>query len=504
MKKAYTIFAGLLLSGVSIAALSGPAFAADARDERIKALEQKLDALIGEIKSLKQEQAADKAANDTLTNQVVDLKRGQAAAIADVQTQKAADPKFTFANGRPTFSSPDGKSTVAIRTLLQYDATHFSQNNRGASGTDLNSGSNFRRARIGIDGKALGDWSYSFLYDLGGSGTEGSRVSDAYIQYDGIAPFHFRVGAFATPQGIEDQTSTSGLLFLERAGPADLARSIAGADGRKNILSIIAYENDYYGAITWSAARAGDAAVFDQQQAAVGRLSYRVFKDQDTNVIVSANGSYVFKTADTAAGPAGPSAITFQEGPENTVDGTRLISTGGINARKAYVWGIETAGNWKSFYGQGGYFGYGISRRASTLPNPNFNGWYAQGSWILTGETRGYNTTTATFDAPRPAKAFDFVKGTGYGAWELTARYSVVDLNYLQGAAGTALVAATGGIRGGKQEGFTGGINWYPNSVLRFLVNYQHLNIDRLATVAPFQNIGQKVDVITGRAQLAF
>lgn len=502
MNTFHRFYAGILLAGVATAALSTPALA-DPRDDKINALEQKLDSLINEIKSLKQEQASAKTDKDTLANQVVDLKRGQAAQFADAQAQKAAEPGLSFANGRPTFTSADGSSSVAIRSLLQYDVSYFAQNNRGPSATDLSTGTNFRRARIGVEGKVLSNWSYAFQYDLGGSGTEGAKVSDAYVQYDGLGFVHFRTGAFVTPQGIEDQTGAGDLLFLERAAPTDLARSIAGADGRKNVLSIFGYGDDYYGAVTLSAAKAADPAVFDAQQAIVGRASYRVYKDADTNLILSASGSYVFKIADSAVSPAGASAITFQEGPENTVDGTRLISTGGINARKATVWGVESAGNWKNIYVQGGYFGYGISRRASTLPDPNFNGWYAQGSWILTGEKRPYNVTTAAFGSPRPASPFDF-KGAGIGAWELTARYSVVDLNYNSGVPGTALVAASGGIRGGRQEGFTGGINWYPNSVIRFLVDYQHLNVDRLATAAPFKSIGQSVDIATARAQLAF
>lgn len=502
MKTTSHHFAALLLAGVATFAISAPALA-DARDDRIKALEQKLDALVGEIRSLKQDQISDKADKEALSNQVIDLKRGQAAALADVQTQKAATPQLGFANGRPTFTSADGKNSVSIRSLLQYDVTHFSQNGRAATGTDLNSGSNFRRARIGIEGKVVGDWTYSFLYDLGGAGAEASALSDAYIQYDGFGAIKLRTGAFATPQGIEDQTSAGDLIFQERNAPADLARSIAGSDGRKNILSVFAQGDDYYAAATWSAARAQEAAVFDQQQAAVGRLAYRVLKDQDTNLILSASGSYVFKIADTAASPAGASALTFQSRLENTVDGTRLISAGAINARKAYVWGVETAGNWKNLYGQAGYFGYGISRRASTLPDPSFDGWYAQGTWVLTGESRRYNAATASFQTPRPSNPFDF-KGKGLGAWELTARYSVLDLNYRPGTAGTTVIAATGGIRGGKQEGYTAGINWYPNSVLRFLINYEHQDIERLATAAPFQNIGQKVDILSARAQLAF
>lgn len=493
---------GVLLAATALSVIaSGPAHA-DPRDDRINALEQKLDAAIAEIRALRQEQAAEKAEKEAArSGPIADPNRGPA--LQAVPPPQGADVKVTLANGRPTLATPDGRSSISIRSLLQFDAAYFSQKNRSVTSTDLSSGTNFRRARIGIDGKIAGDWSYSFLYDLGGSGTEGARVADAYIQYDGLAPFHFRTGSFITPGGIEDQTSPADLMFLERPGSSDIARSLGGADGRKNILSIFAYGDDYYAAATWSGARAADAAVFDAQQAAVGRASYRVYKDSDADVVLSASGTHVFKVADTATSPAGASAITFQEGPENTVDGTRLITTGGINARNAATWGVETASAWKSLYAQAGYFGYRIGRRASSLPDPDFNGWYVQAAWTFTGEKRAYNPVTATFVSPRAANPVN-VKTGDIGAWELAARYSVVDLNFNPGFAGANTIVAAGGIRGGRQESYTLGLNWYPNPILRFLFDYQHLNIDRLGTTAPFGQIGQKVDIAAARAQLAF
>ena len=505
MRNIQATYVRTLLAGVATIALAVPAFAADtkadARDARLNALEQKLDALLSEISELKKEAAADKAENAALQSQVVDLKRAQTAAYADVQAQRASDAKLTINNLRPTFTSADGKFSVALRSLVQFDSSYFIQDGRAASGTDLSSGTNFRRLRFGADGKAFGDWSYSVLIDFGGSGTEGARVADGYIQYDGFAPFHIRSGAFATPQGIDDQTSAADILFLERAGPADLARSLAGADGRKNFLNIFAYDTDYYVSAAWSAARAADPAVFDSQQALVGRAAYRVYKDANTNVLLSAGGNYIFKIPDAAASPAGASTITLQEGPENTVDGTRLITSGAINAKDVKTWGLEAAANLKNVYVQGGYFGYSVARRASTLPNPNFNGHYAQASWILTGESKPYNTATAAWGSPRPAKA---VGSGGIGAFELVGRYSLTDLNFNEGLVGANTPAAAGAIRGGVQKGYTAGLNWYPNGVIRLLFDYQHLDINRIGTTTPFKQIGQDVDILTARAQLSF
>jgi phosphate-selective porin OprO/OprP len=499
MSRSQNTYLGILLVGVASVALASPALA-DPRDERIRSLEGKLDALVDELKELKAERATERA---QVESQLIDLKRSATSQYTDIQKQRDDEVKVSLANGRPTLATADGKFSASLRALVQFDSAYYSQNNRALSGTDLSSGSVFRRARIGLDGKVFGDWSYSFVYDLGGAGVEGSGLSNFYVQYDGFKWAKLRTGAYATPEGLEDQTSANDLIFLERAAAPDLARSIAGADGRKNFLSVISSGENYYAALTWSGAKAGDAAVFDGQQAAVGYLASRVYHDADTNVVVAANGTYVFKVADTAAGRAGPSAITYQARLESAVDGTRLISAGAINASKAAVWGVETAANWKNLYAQAGYFGFSIDRRASALPDPNFDGWYVQGTWVLTGESRRYNTGSATWGAPRPDKPFS-LKNNGIGAWELAARYSVLDLDYRPGLLGSTLVASTGGIRGGKQKTFTAGLNWYPNNAVRLLFNYERADIARLATTAPFRNIGQNVDIITARAQLAF
>ena len=360
MRNIHTTYVRALLAGVATVALAVPAFAADtkadARDAKLNALEQKLDALVSEISALKKEAAADKADNTALQGQVIDLKRAQAASYADVQAQRAADVKVSIGNGRPTFTSADGNFSLSLRSLLQFDSTYYAQNGRAASGTsgstlnDLSSGTIFRRARIGVEGKAY-DWSYSFIYDLGGSGTEASSVSNAYIQYDGIPWVKIRTGAFPTPEGIEDQTSAGDLIFLERAAPVDLARSIAGSDGRKNYLAFISYGTDYYASAAWSGGKAFDAPVFDTQQALVGRTAYRIYKDLDTNILLSGTGTYIFRLPQTAVGNNSASAINLQVRPENVVDGTRLISTGNIDADKFALWGVEAAANWKSLYG---------------------------------------------------------------------------------------------------------------------------------------------------------
>src|SRR5262249_60774634 len=150
-----------------------------------------------------------------------------------------------------TISTADGRSSLSLRAVVQMDAAHYEQDDekpltidfrRGSVGAnqrevtsarDLSDGAYFRRARTGVEGTFAEDFNYRFLAEFGGSGTEGpARINDAWISYVGIAPFAFQVGAFSPSANLDDATSRGGLMFPERATPAELSRTLGGADGR--------------------------------------------------------------------------------------------------------------------------------------------------------------------------------------------------------------------------------------------------------------------------------
>jgi phosphate-selective porin OprO/OprP len=176
-------------------------------------------------------------------------------------------------------------------------------------------------------------------------------------------------------------------------------------------------------------------------------------------------------------------------------NGAKLVSTGSVDTDSAKYWGVEAGGTWHSLYAAAGYFGYDIDQRveapALSKPDLNFNGWYAQASWVLTGESRGYSAATAAYTPPK-------AEGPR-GTWELAGRYSDVDLNDMTGLFG--LATPYGGVRGGEQKIWTAGINWYPNSVLRFALDYQWIDVNRLSGTGG--NVGQDVQALSLRSQIA-
>src|SRR5262249_10835191 len=159
-------------------------------------------------------------------------------------------------------------------------------------------------------------------------------------------------------------------------------------------------------------------------------------------------GTYVARPANTAGpnaagiNPVNAYVIALSNTPELRVDGTKLINTGNIDARDASEVGLEFAVQKGPFFLQTEYEWFHVDRTDIGLSSPHFDGWYIEGSWVITGERRVYDKQTAAFNAPPVAHPFTW-GGGGWGAWELAARYSDVDLNYNAGAPGHAPLASS-------------------------------------------------------------
>lgn len=374
-------------------------------------------------------------------------------------------PTLSLDNGRLSLASADGRFSVSLRSLVQFDYGYFAQG-KNPSAVDLNSGSNFRRAQFGLAGTAWRDWSYNFTYDFGGNGVEkNGYIYYAYLEYAGLAPLHVRVGALTPFAGLEDSTGSGDLMFLERSSAQDVTRNIAGSPGREGV-DIFAQGENYLLSLSYTGKKTTDPATFDAQQAIVGRASWLAVDRPDVKWLLDADGTYVFQLADAAPNSDASNFFSLSNGPELAVDSTKTVSTGNIDAAKVGEFGFESAGEIGGLYGQGGWFRYDIVRRTK-LPDPDFSAWYAEASYALTGESHSYDPTTASFRNLRPAHALG--EG-GLGAFEIAARYSNLDLDF-QPLKSTA----TGGVPGGNQNVWTLGLNWYPTSGLKFQADYYNI-----------------------------
>lgn len=478
-----------LVLAASVFGLAGATSAAAQEDPR--------DALIRQLS----------ARLDALEQQVADLKESAGADVSDVRRIITTAPQVTLANGRPTIATSDGTTRFAVRGLVQFDAADYNQG-KPTNPTDLTNGANFRRARLGVEGTVGTNWNYALTGEFGGTGSGSPVLNAGWVEYAGWKPWNttqgqpvrFRIGAWASPTSLEDATSNTEGLFLERPAAAELTRSIAGGDGRNGAGVLLNGDAWYaHAVLTGSVIGTQSPAEFDEQSGYLLRAAWRPIQRPTYALHLGVNASGVLQPADTGAGLVTTEQLRLRERPELRVDGTRFVDTGAINSDGLRQTGAEIGGYWKNFYAAAEAFSFNLDPSTAARPNLKFGGWYVQGAWALTGEQRQWVAANGGFRGVRPTKVFD-PANKGWGGWELAARYSVLDLNDREGLAGSAL--PTGGVRGGEQKISTVGLNWYPNQTIRLLLDYQQVNVDKLNNAGA--QIGEDFHIVSLRTQFSF
>jgi phosphate-selective porin OprO/OprP len=474
--------------------------------ERLKALEQTIEAQQRQIETQQRQIEAERAELDALKAQL------QAAEPVIAEAPKPAPPvppkpiaeepqpaDATYERGRPTVTSRDGQYSLSVRGRAQFDVAGYFQDEasplsidwrRGSVGggreniaaTDLSSGKNFRRAQLGFEGLLGRYFGYGLMAEFGGTGTEENpRLYEGWLSYVGWPRWTLKVGVFSPPANLDDSSSSDDTLFLERATPAELSRALAGADGRTST-GVIGHGNRWFAALHLTGSTFGEPESFDEQISLVGRAALLAFTGSDYNVHLGINASYILQPADTGGGATAARYVRFRDRPELRVDSTRLIDTGPIPAENAYAAGVEFAANWRNLMVQAEAFRYGIGLANDTQnDDPRFSAWYAQLSYVFAGERRPYDIQTGSYASPRPIVAPD---GAAIrGALEFGVRYSHTNLNFHAGSPGSP--PPPGGIRGGVQNNWTVGLNWYPTGNTKFMLDYQHVSVDRLNPAGP-------------------
>jgi phosphate-selective porin OprO/OprP len=406
---------------------------------------------------------------------------------------------WTFDNGRPTITSGDKRFSMILRVRWQNDLAMFMQDSPSSlpSGAkkDLASGMVTRRAHLGVQGYAFKDFWYEYRYNLGGTDVEAAGLSLARVSYVGIPGVRLNVGVIEPAFMMEGTMSSSQLPFMERPEIDNIAADAFGAgDARRGIEFVyqkagflkpddnLVFMAAYTGGTT--AANTGHTLGTDESTQALSRLSYRLWNEGASNLVLGSSFAYAFNQR----------GMSFQDRPQIRVSGERLIGSSvalptGVNSMEGMMYAFDASANYDNFWVGGEWAKFTAVVPGAATYNPSFSGWYVEGSWILTGETKGYTVTALNneiggWSGPKVANPFSF-DGDSWGAWELVARYSDTNLNDTAGATKYT---------GGEEKIFNTGINWYLNNQIRLGTYYQYVDVDRL-------NAGQKFSVIGMRLQ---
>ncbi len=447
-------------------------------------MEQKLEAL--------QKQTAANTTAAAKANAKADAKVAVTSANAAIPIKTAVAPSdvvVTMPGNRPTICTADNLNCVAITSRVHFDGGGYDYRPNTAATVPqrLDDGVNVRRARLGVIGKFLGDWNYALIYDFGGAsdgfastasvggatvgflpGGALSGIENAYLSYTGFKPFGGKLavegGVMDLPYTLDEASSSNDIPFMERAASGIAATNIAAGDFRSAFGARWYTDQFWAGAyVTGPTTGAIHSASSinppgtTEQYGTFARVAGQVVSGKDYSLHIGGDAEWLIQPPHNLI--AGTQTLTLSDRPEVRIDPTVLVSTAAIaGVSGAQVYSAEAAATYGPLFFQGEYFWYNVDRNAfAPLPSLKFQGGYAEAAYVLTGETRPYNSASASYGGIVPENPFSLTGG-GWGAWEIAGRYSTVDLNDRLG-----LVT---GVAGGRQTIYTLALNWYVNRKL--------------------------------------
>jgi phosphate-selective porin OprO and OprP len=155
-----------------------------------------------------------------------------------------------------------------------------------------------------------------------------------------------------------------------------------------------------------------------------------------------------------------------------------FVETGKFPARESRLASLE------AYYRSGPWL-VGSEYFVETVDSPEaadplFHGGDVVMTWLITGETRAYNTLGGYFKSVSPART---VFDGGPGAWEVVAHLSYIDLD-------------GGTLRGGKFWRFTPMVNWYLSDNIRLELAYGYGTLDRFDLMGTTQFFQSRIQLL--------
>jgi len=436
-------------------------------EETVQLLKQKLDE--------KEAVTAPSPKVDELDQKIRIIEREREIEKEDKEKKAKEAPLVTWKDGF-NLKTPDDKFTLKLNGELLFDIGFIDQDDTlKYSVGDEQDGTAIRDARLRLSGAVYKNIEYQLEVQFAGeNGQDTPSFLDTYVQLKGLPSLggekgQLRIGHFREPFSLEELTRTPSLTFLEKS------------------LSNVFVPSRNLG-VQWSEALLGEP---NQE-----RLTYAVgvFKttdnwpssndsDEDRGYNITGrvtglpwyeyNGEHLWHVgaAYSHANPDG-AVLGFDARPETRLSLFKYAAADSIaslfrlrdaRADDLDLYNLESALVLGPLSLQGEYT---LADVKTTFDGDHsFDGYYLQASYFLTGEHRPYRNSTGTFDRVRPAKNFGLGAEDGWGAFEVAARYSNVNLT-------------DGAIRGGQHDATTAGVNWYLNPNTRLSLDYIYNTVD--------------------------
>lgn len=345
----------------------------------------------------------------------------------------------------------DDKFKFKLGGRVQFDIMSINEDDSLAKEFGSKNGAEFRRIRWYTSGTLYGNIKFKLQFDFS-NGDAG--VKDAYVEITKIPWIgNFRAGHFKQPFGLEMQSSSNHVLFMERG--------LTNAFTPERDIGLMIHNKHLNKRLAWFAGYFYPTGGVGKYLGDQYRLTFRVsgipvYKTTGRYTVLHLGLAYVNQFQNKQE-------LKFSERPEAHL-APKYVNLTIDSAHRADIFGGELSFIFGRFAVQGEMM---MSRvNPVTSENANFelytySAYYVNFSWFITGEHRNYSAKKSAFDRVAPKK--NLGKG-GAGAWELVLRFSNIDLNDQD-------------LNGGAMTDFTAGLNWYLNPATKIRFNYIYSDV---------------------------
>lgn len=414
--------------------------------------------------------------NEELYQMLLDTQKQ----LIDAETEQAKSQshiRFSKKTGAPEWKSADGRSSFGIGGRMVTDVASLPEmykKGEVADKTDSAAKTEVRKLYVAIEGQFADVWEYEIKWDFAENGVD---LKDANLTYTGFENNDLTFGWQKVRYGMESTTSSKYLTYMER-GLTDILSPDRGIG--------ILWTHKYNMGITQlsylvpNGNEENDADFRTDANTFLGRVTFAPIHDKEDGRVLhfGLNAGY-FKYDDKAE------ALEFEARPESHL-AEKLVGVSFDNPDNDYRFALEAAYATHGFLFAGEYAAVTVEDN-DTNEDYTFDAWYLSASYMLTGESRKYKKSSGYFKEVKPDNP---VSDGGYGAWELSARYSALNLT-------------EDDMYGGDLRDITLGVNWYLENNLKLVFNYIHFDADNYENSADYVS-SQDGDIVQARLQFYF
>ena len=403
------------------------------------------------------------------------LRGDQDEHLVDEQTPASANQPVAKIDRKGfNIASPDSEYAIKIGTRLHAEGSTHSGDL--PAGVDPNNGFELRRARIETKGTLDKNWNWVAEVDLADNKVS---LKDFWLGYKTQNGTKLSFGHQKQPFNLSLEMSSNDIPFIERSVDNYLVSPFM--DRAIGFRAENSGANWFAAAGVFGESVSPNATTGDEGWGLTGRFVYSpVIKDNQV--------LHLGVRAATRRMASNSQNIRIND--ETThLSSLRIVDTGQLNGIESVdLLGAEAAYALGAFSIVGEY--NTLNSNGNGVADADFDSWSIYSTWSLTGESRAssYRIDSGEFKRLTPASNFDAGNGT-WGAWEIAIRYADINLN-------DALIV------GGEESVFTSALNWYPNTNIRFMLEWSHIVDTDDST--PLRQSASGLDIYQFRTQYTF